>query len=334
MTATPQREDVVRLAEASAWRVHLAEHDLETNDDFEAWLAADPRNMLAWDHVQADWLLLGEHANSPDLLRFRSDALRRARRSRPVLRTRGGWWLAVAACLLILISGGGVWWSRQPEIYRTALGERRVVTLADGSKASLDADTQLAVRFTGDTRKLELIKGQARFDVAHDLMRPFLVQAGDRTVIATGTAFNVDLLGGKTMVTLIEGRVVVVDRKLDMAPLVAFRSKPRAAVSLTPGQQLVISPGARQSVAQVNLDNATAWEGGTLVFSDEPMGLVAERIARYSDEPIVVAPGAAAMKISGVFKAGDVATFVDVVTHYLPVKAVESGGTTTIEPKN
>ena len=72
---------------------------------------------------------------------------------------------------------------------------------------------------------------------------------------------------------------------------------------------------------QANLDRATAWESGQLAFKDEPLGAVAERVSRYAAQPVSVAPGAAGLRVSGVFKAGDIDTFVDIVTSYLPVRA-------------
>jgi transmembrane sensor len=336
-TTVPGDEEIRRLAEASAWRVHLGEHDLETSEGFEAWLAADPQNEAAWDHVQADWLHIGEQANSPELLKLRSDALDRARRQSHARWTWPAQRFAVAACVLLMllvgVGGGTLWWRAQPTVYQTAMGERRSITFDDGSRASLDAGTELRVRYTDDSRKLELVRGQARFDVAHDAMRPFVVQARDRTIIATGTAFNVDLLGPKVFVTLIEGRVVIVDKKSNVAPLAAFRSRPAASVELTPGQQLIAAPSAPPEVETVSLDRTGAWETGMLEFDDEPLSSVVERVGRYSPVPITVAPGAANMRMSGVFKAGDVATFIDVVTRYLPVKAQQSQGQTVISPK-
>src|SRR3546814_3966246 len=78
------------------------------------------------------------------------------------------------------------------DLYRTVLGERRVVTLADGSTVSLDAASEVRVAYSERARELALVRGQARFDVAHDPRRPFAVQARDQRVVATGTAFNVD----------------------------------------------------------------------------------------------------------------------------------------------
>jgi ferric-dicitrate binding protein FerR (iron transport regulator) len=61
---SPIDEDVRRLAEAGAWRVALAEADVETAPEFESWLA-DPANLAAWDEVQGGWAAIGAHAESP-----------------------------------------------------------------------------------------------------------------------------------------------------------------------------------------------------------------------------------------------------------------------------
>jgi transmembrane sensor len=82
-----------------------------------------------------------------------------------------------------------------------------------------------------------------------------------------------------------------------------------------------MTPQASPKIETVSLDRASAWEAGQLVFEDEPLSAVAERVSRYAERKIVVDPSAGGMKISGVFRAGDVDTFVDAVTHYLPVTA-------------
>lgn len=337
MTAgSPDEAKLRSLAEASAWRVRLSEHDLSTSDSFESWLSADPRNQAAWDRVQGGWLYLDEEASSPELLQLRHDALGRAKRR---ARTRWEWpgrRVALAACLTLLflvgIGGGGLWWHLQPTIYQTAMGERRVITLADGSIASLDSGTELKVRYGKDARDLELVSGQARFDVAHSAAWPFVVQAREKRIVAVGTAFNVDLLGPKTLVTLIEGRVVVTDRNAKITPLQSFRRSGPEEIALSPGQQLVVTARAEQ-LKNVDLGKTRAWESGMLVFDNEPLGSVAERVSRYSPEPIIVAPDAASLRISGVFKAGDEATFVDILTRYLPVQAEEEQGRTVIARK-
>jgi transmembrane sensor len=331
--AHSDEDDARRLAEASAWRVALTEAGLETDAEFAAWLAEDDLNAAAWERVQAPWTHFGAHATAPEMMAARRDALEHARRGgrrrfAPSSRLRGAR-AAVAASVAILAAlsavGGLYWAATRPEVYRTVLGERRTVTLADGSRVALDSGTMIKVRLRREARKLDLIRGQARFDVAHDVTRPFSVHARDQTVVATGTSFNIDLLGPRVLVTLIEGRVSVVKDQTGDLPFVDGPSAKPSQVRLEPGQQLVSleASSAPPRVETVSLDKSTAWEGGQLVFDNEPLSAVAERISRYTTRPVVVSdPSAASLKISGVFNSGDVETFIDTVTRYLPVVAV------------
>ncbi|HEX6865836.1 MAG TPA: FecR domain-containing protein [Caulobacteraceae bacterium] len=329
-TRTARDETAVRrLAEAAAWRVRLSEDDAETSEAFERWMA-DPANEAAWDQVQAPWREVGEKATSPELMAARAGALARAHRQgsrRPGPSRR---FAAAIAAVVVATAGLGswAWFETQPQVYRTTLGERRVVPLPDGSKVSLDSGSKVRIRFTKDARRLELIKGQARFDVAKDVTRPFSVTARDQTVVATGTAFNVDMLGPKVLVTLIEGHVVVVHEpppRIERVLASRLAQKP-APIQLEAGEQLVVTPAAKPVVHEVSLERATSWETGQLTFADEPLASVAERVSRYAERPIEVAPDAARLRVSGVFRAGDVDAFVDMVTHYLPVEATRAGG--------
>ncbi|MEI9851494.1 MAG: FecR domain-containing protein [Sphingomonas sp.] len=335
---------VGRLAEASAWRVRLAEGDAESNATFEDWIAAHPENRAAWDQVEHGWNRVGALASAPELLAMRSEALDRARRRAGVRRGGYGRVAAIAASFAVIFAAGLIALlfamrpgPEQPEhlTIATASGERRVVTLADGSHVSLDSGSELRVAFTEGARRLELVRGQARFKVAKDAARIFSVKARDRVVVATGTDFNIDLSAHKVAITLIEGNVTVLDgdarNTSDVAPPPARRPAP---VSLVAGQQLVVAPAAAPRVQPASLDRTSAWERGQLMFEDEPLAAVAERVSRYTPHPITVDPGIGGIRISGVFQTGDAATFVEVVTRYLPVRATRAeNGTIRLRPK-
>ncbi len=319
-------EAMRRLASAAVWRVRLTEEGLESSAAFEAWLAEDAANDAAWRQVSTPWDLLGEQATNPEVVAARRQALARAAahpavhaRARP---RRAYLWSGLAAGVVAIVAGA-LWLFAQPSEYRTALGERRVVTLEDGSQVSLDSQTVVQVRYSADARHLKLTRGQARFDVFHNTRRPFSVDAGDRTVIATGTSFNIDLRQSAVVVTLIEGRVLVTPR----APAVsrpAARKQETTAVRLEAGQTLTtaIDEPAPPRIEKVSLDTVTSWESGRLIFDDEPLDEVVERVGRYSSQAILIGDQRAAkLRISGVFNAGDVATFVDTVSRYLPVQA-------------
>jgi len=320
------RDDDRHLTEAAMWRVRLTETG--ATPEFEAWLG-DPENQAAWDMLSRPWNFFDEVADAPEIVAAREAAFADAKRagnpfSLPnLLRPAAA---LIAATLVIGMVGiGAYWWTNRPTDYQTIAGERRVITLSDGSKLSLDANSEVTVRYGKHDRSLHLLKGQARFDVAHDRKRPFSVVAGNQKVIATGTAFNIDMAGPRVLVTLIEGHVVVLE---ETSGIVTSQAPPRT-ISLQAGQQLTASPSLPPEIAQANIRRVTAWTVGQLIFDDEPLSSVVERVNRYGGTQIVVAdPQVGAMKISGVFNAGDVLGFVEIVTHYLPVRAVSENSST------
>jgi transmembrane sensor len=342
--------DPERLEQAAAWRARLAESSDLHAGDFSSWLAQDPRNREAWRRVQAPWDVFGQQATAPGVIRLRRAALVHAhdamrgnllwpkRYRRPAM-------LAAAAAAVLAAGAFLFWQQNRPDVFRTGFGERRVVTLADGSQVTLDSRSEVKVRYTADARALTLVRGQARFDVAHDVVRPFSVTAEGHKVVATGTAFDVDLLGPSLMVTLLKGHVVVLPQSSATIPWIPDATREgtgsttvagvesRALSSagdamdriyLDPGEQLVMSPTAVPKISHVDVERVTAWERGEIVFDNEPLASVVQRMNRYGPRHIFVGDDpTGSLRISGVFHEGDVDGFVSTIAAYLSVKARE-----------
>ena len=308
------------LQTAAAWRLRIfgeGEPDPAEAAAFDRWLSADPRHQEAFDRTSAAWDLLEPHTATPEVIRARRDALdyvRKAGGRRWASRISRRTSFRIAASVAAAVVLGAAAWPLVDgaEVYRTGLGEHRQITLADGSTVSLDSASRVKVRYTDAARRLTLLKGQARFDVAHNAARPFSVDAGDRRVVATGTAFNVELLGRDVNVTLLEGSVVV-------APV----QRAAKAVPLKAGQQLVASVGAAAPrVEPIKIEDATAWQRGKIVLDNVPLEQAALRVNRYSDRKVVVGDeAAAALTVSGVFQAGDPETFARAMAQYLRLRA-------------
>lgn len=328
-----------RLRMAAAWRAQLTEAPDEIAGEFQAWLLLDPRNEAAWRQVQGPWKLLGEHASAPAVLRLRRAALAHAYRATRIqphpVRPYFAAAVAAAATLVVGVAGWLFWRDARFQVYQTRAGERRVVTLSDGSQVALDSQSEVKVHYGAHSRQLTLVTGQARFEVAHDVTRPFTVAAGGQEVIATGTVFNVDLLGSQLLVTLIEGHVTVLPHAsaasdlADALPFVPSAPPDQQAnhrrqdrIALDAGEQLVLSPTTTPEVRRVNIDRTSAWEAGRLVFEDEPLGTVVARVSRYGKRKVVAGDAATAeLRISGVFREGDVDGFISTITSYLPLFA-------------
>ncbi len=354
MKGWAQRIDPDCLERAAALRVRLTETP-ERDAELLAWLAQDPSHGEAWRAVQRPWAFCGEQATSPSVIRLRRAALAHAHNA-----LRSNWIrarlrrtparLATAATVILAIGASLLWWHYRPAVYSTGAGERRIVRLADGSRITMDASSEVTVRYTADARMLVLVTGQARFDVAHNPHRPFTVTADGRKVVATGTAFDVNVMGPKLTVTLLRGHVVILPQNAPVQPFMfpppgdALGAGPEMAdvpvtgippdwsrIALDPGEQLVMASGAPPRVERVDVHRVTAWERGEVVFRNERLAEVIQRMNRYLPQPITVSdPQAADLRISGVFREDDVNGFVSTVVSYLPLQAHQDSDGTVV----
>ena len=318
-----------RLAQAAAWFTRLRAEDAGVDDltRFQRWLETHSDNATAYARVSESWSFVGEHASAPEIMLGRRDALEDARRAADGRwrSARPRWFKAAvaAACVAMVVASALFIWSRAyVGLYTTGVGERRTLTLSDGSVVTLDAQSAIRVSYGSRERLISLQQGQARFDVAQDPTRPFRVKAGTETVIALGTQFNIELVAHSVLVTLIEGRVAVLPDEVPLSDV-----SPR--IDLTAGEGLQVrQDGKTLRLPRVDVAHATAWQNGKVFFDNEPLASAAERINRYASERILVDPSAANFAISGVFNAGDARAFIEAVTAYFPVRAAQSDGAT------
>lgn len=294
------------VREAADWFTRLNARSVSVSDleGFRAW-AADPARRRAYDAIEDVWRATGRLHEDPRIAASLGRALSGGNRARrpwiaPVL-------VAILACVVPL-----VWIATRPPVFRTDAGERRSVRLADGSRLQLDTATVVEVSLGRERRTLRLLKGQALFDVAHDRSRPFRVRAGDATVTATGTRFDVRLESGQAQVTLVEGGVLV-------------EHEEGGRWRLAPGQRLRTSAHHGAAVTAVDLGAALGWTEGRLVFDAIPLAEAARDINRYGDRPVRIARGVdATLPISGTFDTGDSAAFAEAVAqlHDLRVRVL------------
>ncbi len=328
--------------EAAAWLMRLREVPigLEQELELELWLEANPANRATLSSVARAWRLAGEAAELPELIEVRVDALKAMGEDErpsayPRRRAAIQALAALAACLL-LIATSIFYFNPGSDTYRTKIGERRTVALADGSRLSLDAASAVEVRYDSERRALRLLAGRARFEVAKDPRRPFTVTVGDRVVVATGTAFSVELLNAEMRVVLYEGAVSVLeDSPADQAPrhiVLQGHSGTQADKMLRPSTALIVPAGtvagasAPARLETVDLARSSSWEQGQLVFSDEPLGVAVERVNRYSAAKVLIEdPATAALPVSGAFNAGDTEGFVDGVAGLYQLRKLHRG---------
>jgi ferric-dicitrate binding protein FerR (iron transport regulator) len=200
------------------------------------------------------------------------------------------WYAAAAVVTLVLVTtalyflnptvNGFLSFSLQNEV--TARGHRTFVTLEDGTKIWLNADSRLTYpkSFSGEaTREIQL-EGEAYFDVAENKQKPFIVHTSDIRIKVLGTSFNVKSYGKDRTIetTLIKGKVTI-ESSTDSKKL-----------TLLPNQQAVFEKESKKLFLE-HKDKAidyTSWRDGQLVFDDRPLADIVNELERWFNVTIEV----------------------------------------------
>jgi transmembrane sensor len=222
-------------------------------------------------------------------------------------------------------------------IYVTSIGEHSTHTLDDGSVLTLNSNSQVEVSYTLSKRVINLISGEAHFDVISDPNRPFEVYAGNRMVKAIGTAFSVYRLKNTIEVLVTEGKVdlAIIESTLLVKPEISPRSRAKLNknLSLEPLENtvtVVASLEAGQSIsipissysldtpiveyAQGDLVRKLSWLDGRLVFAGESLEEVVAEVSRHTPLIIEVTdPELKKLRIGGQFQAGETDALFDVL---------------------
>jgi len=321
---TPSDEQIrMAIAEqASEWFVEnrAGRLDHEARSQFMAWLKTSPVHVaeyLAITEIARDLetavntteiplepLLARARADTNHVVTLNPSAPERApvttrpRRSRP-------WSFAVAAALAF-VALAAIWSTRDgerfglPRTYRTAHGEQSEQLLPDGSVLHLNTDSQVTVRYARHGRVVNLDRGEALFQVAHDAEREFRVAAGNAQILAVGTQFDVYRRPAAVRLTVIEGTVAVYTGPPQLTP---------SALRVGAGYQVEV--GSEVGVPRpVDARSAAAWLQRQIVFDNQPLGEVADEFNRYGHIVIEIDDqGVRSLPISGVFDAYDADSF-------------------------
>ena len=322
----PVREAIIERA--CDWYVRHRGGPLSSaeKDAFLAWLRASQLNMA--EYLELVRLRSGLKDVLPTLQFDRAELLQRARAelrenlvslpmkgsaevasrapSPPLPRpwhTRS--FAATAATLVtIVIAVWTVNFYRGVNRISVSRGEQRTVQLPDGSTMHLNARSKVSVRYSKTERLIELDDGQALFEVAKDASRRFRVHAGSADVVAVGTQFDVYRKPTGVTVTVVEGKVQVVER-----------DRP---IPLSAGEQVrVASDGTPRVAHHADVRAATSWMRRELIFKGEPLSQVVEELNRYIAVPVRIEDEELrAMRVRAVFSAYDSASFLAFLQQY------------------
>jgi transmembrane sensor len=306
--------------EAAGWFARRRDGACTPGEDteFANWCGQSEAHARAYAETERAWHQWKRLQNSDRLREMTAAAM--AATAPPQRRAAAGWrWrpLLVAACVLVAVAGAGVklvplLLDPAPVTYTAGLGEQRTEQLADGTRVTLNTMTELQVRYGRERREVLLQQGEAMFDVTHDATRPFVVTAGDGSIVDLGTQFEVRKENDAAVVTLLEGRVEVTARD--------------GRRQLAPGEQARY--GARIagiSVRTVDPASVTAWLRGRLDFDGMPLAQAIADANRYSAVKLRLGdPKLADIPVGGSFRVGDNAAIAAALSAVFPLRVARN----------
>ncbi|MCQ3030040.1 FecR family protein [Pseudomonas syringae] len=279
---TPSRAS---LEQASDWLLELQAEPARF-EEFDHWLHASPEHLSAWAQVNRAWSAIEQPSTTAHWPAATAVVQLKASRRR--------WSMLAAACVCVIAVG--VAWLNNPDWqadYHTGTGETRVVKLNDGSQLTLAARSAVDVDYSGNTRRITLLSGEALFDVVHDARRPFQVDASNVVIRVLGTSFDVARSETGIKVEVREGAVGV--------------SANGSPYRLGAGQRLWFDAvqGSAQQTA-IAPDEVATWVSGQQFFENATVQEVVEQLRKYQRGWIVIGDDALGQKrVTGLYDLRD-----------------------------
>ncbi|WP_454869636.1 FecR domain-containing protein [Pseudomonas putida] len=302
------RIDPLILGEAADWLVHL-QSGTATDDDHhavQAWCQRSAQHAQAWQRAEA---ILGDLRRLPTPVT--GETLRRLSRNGAVSRRQ-----ALHRLGLWLLAAPGAWlawreapWQQWAADARTAVGEQRALTLADGSQVLLNTDTAIDITFDARQRRIDLLAGEILLTSAKDPAtpaRPLMVRTLHGRAIALGTRFSVHLDGPLTRVAVLDGAVEA--RPVHATSGLLLRAGERSAFDADR-----VLPAAALETGDL------AWEHGMLLARDMRLADLLQALARYRPGVLRCHPAVRELKVSGAFPLADTDASLRLLSDTLPV---------------
>jgi transmembrane sensor len=315
----PEREDKDQLwSEATLWFARMRSPDVEAfRREFEEWLGRGALHRRYYNRASEYWVDSGTALSENNV----PDDGAQTEKGRAGYRWKRGLVASLSALCLLLAGSAALWFEHQRDRdgqlaspaaiaptqlaqFATPAGGRRTVRLADGSIVTMGEDTVLRALLSASMRRLDLDRGNGRFEVAHEA-RPFVVFAGGGSVTARGTLFDVAVRPGRrVLVRLIRGSIDVrlpsagearlepAERRLQPGESISFEpmSGPPASGDLAPAR-----PGAAPATAAASRD-----------YRDVRLADIIAEANRDAPVPIRFADRATGeRKVSGRFRTDD-----------------------------
>lgn len=279
------------------------------------WRAEHPDHERAWQHIRSVSNRFKDLTGATDAT---GAAAARAALTRSRSATRRA---SVKALAMLLFTGSAAWiagehvpWRAWSADMHTAVGERRTITLADGTRVTLNTDSAIEIRFSSTERRVHLLSGEIMVATGHSdaagLPRPFVVETAQGRLQPLGTRFAVRQQSALSRIDVFEG---------------AVRINPFDAHGLAP----IVHAGERArftrdevSAMEAISENDAAWADGLIVASGMRLADFLNELDRYRPGYLSCDPAVAGLRLSGTFPLADTDRVLETVAGTLPVELV------------
>lgn len=337
---------------AAEWVLRVQAADVTETElmEWDAWLKVDERHRQAFDALEATSALIGRERQTlmdiplPDRASLAADGYGgeqaiSAHASPGMPRWATRWAMAAGALLVVgaaswLLLGDG--WIASPgnqlKVVETQESEHRRIELDDGSRIELGAASSLSINYSTERRTVVLETGEALFEVFEDPGRPFVVLAGNGTITAVGTAFNVRREASRVVVTVTEGEVEVVQQgRSPIVPAGRGANAPSdsspARQTLAVGERVAYTANSMTRLDDVMPDSATEWRDGRLRYRAEPLKHVIPDVDRYSAHTVIIGDAAVGdLRFTGTVFQDSADEWLRGIERVFPVEVVELDG--------
>ncbi|MCJ2178460.1 FecR family protein [Novosphingobium album (ex Hu et al. 2023)] len=291
----------------------------ELKREIDEWLGGNPAHAVAYARAARAWDMTADLSlSSIDGTVHASDRVNETRwlDFEDKMFTRRRVLAAGAAAGIAGAVGLGVWHGRRG--IATAVGEVRDVTLPDGSIMHLNTDSRVVVAYSGKRRLIQLLAGEAYFDVARNPDRPFDVEVNGSTVRALGTAFNLRVLSELVELTVTHG-------------LVGVHTSEGRTGKVPAGDGAYIKPQdvVVASLRKDEVEQRTLWRSNVIELNGESLGQAIAEFNRYRAVPIVIGDRRlSALRVGGRFRTDEADQFLTALKQTLPLDVIrqDDGG--------
>lgn len=281
--------------EAARWlaRLHADDCNERERARFRKWLRADAKHATAFEELTAVWELVG--ARVPV----------HSAQSIKVTRRRV---LFSGGAALTAVAGGFVAMTAGAEVYRTDVGERRSLILADRSKVLLDADSELRVRNRDTGCEATLERGRAHFDLSARTTGLLVVRAGGCNLRIDRGAFDVEMgEGTAARIVMLSGAGEV---HLDESSI----------KRISTGHQFDERTTTMAPIPPSAVERLTAWQDGRAIFNNDSLAAAVAIMNRYDRQRLTIGDASTSgLRVSGTFRVGDNAAFAEALKTMFPV---------------